>query len=672
MKKAAFVVALFSLLSGTVAAQSIGKSLAFAQIASGGNWETVINIANRGTTTYTGLLNLYTMSATGTPLQWNPSVNGMKISNGRLSILIPAGSMQTLTITAADLETGFATISPAAPSDADQTSFIEGSLTYYYFSGKDVVDSIGVEPSAPTYLTTIPFDNFSEIAFALANTNAKTASVNLSVYAASSPGQVLGTTVISLAQNAHVAEYLSQVFAGIQDGTPGRLEIECDIPIYGLALTQAGSQFSSLSFQPAVRAYTWTENFTPTGTLKTGTMSLSLSGSLLQYQKTTMTPSQEAPRLITGIFSGGDFTTVDYDQTAGQVRYWRFSAFSLSMSSIVGTVKIYSLTPSYSYLGQGTVTLVAASTSPANTRIVQRALAQTGLAMGQASTVMQSQYLMVLAKMSGSTSCQALPGGGSVQAGASTLSVFYDANCTRPYVVSTPTIQANNGVLNVSETAIYYGLTGKNLGSMAMIETADFGAFNGTISLNGMATFTPAGGGQTAQLGMYCTLKSTGVGQCGGGIVQDFTDLGISIGAVTPLTLTYDPESSASPMTFTGGGVAVTGPMKSLTLTSPSAMSLAIQGGTAFGVSSASGGAAGFELFPPTPTGWTLTDLAHDARFEMNVIDNQTRNLTLKITQISTGAILATGSIDQSGSGSITWSDSTVSSVVNWLADSTK
>jgi hypothetical protein len=122
-------------------------------------------------------------------------------------------------------------------------------------------------------------------------------------------------------------------------------------------------------------------------------------------------------------------------------------------------------------------------------------------------------------------------------------------------------------------------------------------------------------------------------------------------------------------MTFIGGGSVVTGPIGSLTLTNPSPTSLVIQGGTAFTSTVASGGAAGFELFPPTPTAWTLIDGAHDAQIQISVDDDATRNLTVKITRISTGSTLASGTLDQSGSGTITWSDGSAAMVVNWVLE---
>jgi uncharacterized protein (TIGR03437 family) len=95
-----------------------------------------------------------------------------------------------------------------------------------------------------------------------------------------------------------------------------------------------------------------------------------------------------------------------------------------------------------------------------------------------------------------------------------------------------------------------------------------------------------------------------------------------------------------------------------------------IQGGTPYTSTTASGGTAGTGLFPPTPTGWTLTDAAHDEQFQISVIDNTTRALSLTITQVSTGHNLATGSIDQSGTGTITYSDGSTGTITSWtLAD---
>jgi hypothetical protein len=152
---------------------------------------------------------------------------------------------------------------------------------------------------------------------------------------------------------------------------------------------------------------------------------------------------------------------------------------------------------------------------------------------------------------------------------------------------------------------------------------------------------------------------------CAGGIAQDFPALGLAIGAVTPLSLTVGTTVTA-PVPFIGGGTAVTGPLGSLTLTNPNPTSLVVQGGTAFATTTASGSSGAFELFPPTPTSWTLTDTAHDEEFQIALASNTTRELNITIFQVSTNATLATGKIDQSGSGTITYSDGTMAAITNW------
>ena len=310
--------------------------------------------------------------------------------------------------------------------------------------------------------------------------------------------------------------------------------------------------------------------------------------------------------------------------------------------------------------------------APSASLIAQHALAETGLAIGQASTVLQSQLTIAFALLEKESYCTVLPGGGSVRTGGGNTSatVYYDNTCTKPYVATGTglTKTASNNQLVIGETATYYSLTGTVIGTMAITETTIVGT--NTTNVYGVGLFTAAFGAQTpVQLGVYCTVTPSS-GSCAGGIAQDFPALGVAIGAVTPLTLAVDGNNQDAPVTFTGGGSTVTGPLGSLKLTNPSATSLVIQGGTALGTTTCSGGAAEFVLFPPTPTAWTLADAAHDQTFSISVVSNTVRNLTFTITQISTGATLATGAIDQSGSGTLTYSDGTTVTVTNWaLAD---
>jgi len=313
---------------------------------------------------------------------------------------------------------------------------------------------------------------------------------------------------------------------------------------------------------------------------------------------------------------------------------------------------------------------------PANL-VAERAMAQTGLAIGLASTVLQSQLAILQAIVNQETSCTALPGGGSVlsNGGGSTVTVYYGASCTQPYIVATPNTSTTQGSFGseyvIAETAVYYGLNGASIGTMTLNEAA-FGSNGGSgINVYGLGIFTPVSGAHTpVQLGLYCAIGGTTSAQCAGGIAQDFPVLGVAVGAVTPLTLALNLDDATAPVNFTGGGSTVTGAIGSLTLTNPSPTSLVIQGGAAFATTTSSGGAAEFSLFPPTPTAWTLADSAHDQEFSISVVNNTARNLTFKITESATGGTLAIGAIDQSGSGNITYSDGSTAIITNWtIAD---
>jgi hypothetical protein len=300
--------------------------------------------------------------------------------------------------------------------------------------------------------------------------------------------------------------------------------------------------------------------------------------------------------------------------------------------------------------------------------VAEHALAQTGLAIGLASTVLQSQIAILEAVVEQSSSCVALTGGGSVlsNGNGTAVTIYYGPDCNQPYIVATPNTTSTDSSFVIAETAVYYGLSGTEIGTMTLNETATFNQ-DGSVNLYGLGIFTPLSGARTpVQLGLYCAIASATSAQCGGGIAQNFPALELAIGAVTPLNLSLNLSDSTAPVTFTGGGSALSGATGSLTLTNPSPTSLVIKGGTAFATTTSSGGAAEFSLFPPTPTAWTLADPAHDQVFSISVASNTARNLTMKITQPGRGGTLAIGAIDQSGSGTITYSDGSTATITNW------
>jgi len=310
------------------------------------------------------------------------------------------------------------------------------------------------------------------------------------------------------------------------------------------------------------------------------------------------------------------------------------------------------------------------SQQTAGTLVTQRAMAQAALGIGLQSTGMQSQLVIGLTLLLGAqTTCSALPDGGSYKSGSSptAVTVYYDTNCTQPYIATSPsttvTTSASGNTFVISEIATYYGLNGAAIGTVTTTQTID-ASLSSTLTVYGLGVFTPSGGARTpVQLGAYCSFPSTGTtAQCGGGIAQDFPALGLALGGVTPFTLNMTAQNP----TFSGGGTVFTGSTGSLLLANTSPGSLVVQGGAVYGTNTATGGASAFVLFPPAPTAWTITDSAHDQQCQIAVTSSATRTSTLTITQISTGNALATATLDQSGSGTIIYSDGSNAAITNW------
>ncbi len=322
-----------------------------------------------------------------------------------------------------------------------------------------------------------------------------------------------------------------------------------------------------------------------------------------------------------------------------------------------------------------TATVSHAPAVPAALALAERLVTQEGLAIALASNVLQTQLLIVEDGSADSPAgCTALAGGGSHAvsgwAGSPdsrtlTETVYYDGACAQPYLTAQATAAASGDDETVTATVAYTGTAGGSLGSMMTNAHASFAGAG--ISLEGTGTFTRKGAGPVS-LGLACTSQSGTVLDCQGGVSQDFPALKKAIGSVTPLTLTIGGDVS-EPITFQGSGnsSAVSAP-GTLSIASPDATTLALQGATPkSGAIVTAGQAGGFVLFPPTPTGWTITDTADDVAFAISVTDDTNRSLTGTITRQSTKKTLATLAVDRSGTGTITYAGQKPLPVGSWM-----
>jgi hypothetical protein len=316
------------------------------------------------------------------------------------------------------------------------------------------------------------------------------------------------------------------------------------------------------------------------------------------------------------------------------------------------------------------------------TLVEQRILTQEGLAIALASTVLQSQLAILVYSEEGSTGCETLTGGTgsakliSKQTVDSTtykavVTVYFDSACKIPYIMANATVTKSSSGITVAETADYTQQTGTALGTMTLNESA-FISDAGITGVSGLGQFAPTSGAPTVNLGLECQLPTKSPPPpfpCSGGIAQNFPELKTALASVTPLDLKLKKSGSSYSVSFEGKkSEMVSGALGALSITAPTDTSLGI-GGTykKYGSAATEGSAAQFSLFPPTPTLWSIKDTANDTMFSIAVTSDTTRTSTGTVSQISTGNILATFDVDQSGTGSITYSDKSSEPITSWL-----
>jgi hypothetical protein len=314
------------------------------------------------------------------------------------------------------------------------------------------------------------------------------------------------------------------------------------------------------------------------------------------------------------------------------------------------------------------------------TAINIRILAQQGLAIALASNVLQSQVTVLIDSIDTGSGCIPMSAGtGSskilrkVVSGAVTssmITIYYDAGCTHPYIESHAHIVTTGSTYAISEEADYVGTTGAPLGVLRVVEAAVISKFH--VVVHGTGTFTPRDGAPVVHLGLSCAIPAGNVPppfECEGGIAQTFPHLGVSLGSVTPITLTLKAAgtseyvanfaSSRSTMERAAPGA--------LSIGTTSNSLLRVTGeGTTFTSDVTTGTAARFALFPPTPTHWTITDEATKVVFAISVLNNATRQLQGSVSTTS-GKKLAQLKVDRSGTGSIIYTGGATDTITSWL-----
>jgi hypothetical protein len=314
------------------------------------------------------------------------------------------------------------------------------------------------------------------------------------------------------------------------------------------------------------------------------------------------------------------------------------------------------------------------------------------LGLGLASTTFWTQFVMLIyPNLLPKNTCTALSSGGSRDGainvllfehnhsnskGKSAVDFYFDSKCKKQYIAETYEYQSSPK--SESATMTYTGVTGFKLGKFDLAPVVAKKGKN--VEVSGIGTFTPSSGA-AANIGFACEIVGIASGSsdadakskkttipCSYGIAQKFPSLGQSLASLTTMKL-KSGFSGKSSVAFVGEqSETVTSPDK-LTVTSPAIYKLAISGNQqkSYGTAAPQGSSATYALFPPPPTSWSIQDKAHDIAFSTAVTDNKTRGSKGAITQISTGKTLATFTVDQSGTGSIKYSDGSTAAITSWI-----
>jgi hypothetical protein len=276
--------------------------------------------------------------------------------------------------------------------------------------------------------------------------------------------------------------------------------------------------------------------------------------------------------------------------------------------------------------------------------------------------------------------CSGLPGGGSAKLIEATpkksqiegvVDLYYDSHCTKRFIAADVGLIFNHHSLKLpaTVTAAYAGPTGGKLGTMTLDDTIVISGK--AVRLTAIGSFVPAKGRAAVSLGLICNTPAgskTEIAQhCQVGVAQDFPALKLALASITPVQRVVHVAGNSYTVTFTGSGSLVSGAIGGLSVVAASPNKLGILGASEADGRARLAGSAEYGLFPPMPAGWTVTDKAAGTRFSINVASDTLRNWVGSITKISNRTPLATFSVDQSGTGTISYSDGSRAAVTAWM-----
>ena len=321
------------LITSGIAGQNLPqKDLTFAQVAAGPEIETVISVTNPAGSHYLGTVDFWS----GSNEPWSPFVNGERVIGSVLPLRVEPGETMVLRITDDSLTTG-AVLLKATSAALD--NFIEGNLTYLIDG--DHFDSVGIAPAIEFYRSAIPFEEFSAVALALANSSIDEISV-VRLRLIDSSGQEQESVTQVLSERSHQARFLFEIFSSRIE--KGKVEIEATRPIIGTAVTLNKGEISSLPMLPSPVAYDLRTDTGPE--LDRAEMVFWVEGTFVKgYVRFFEIDAEPVPNsetyLVTGTLENGELRLTQYglEDSLGEdvVSYLKVENFTFDRKTWTGT-----------------------------------------------------------------------------------------------------------------------------------------------------------------------------------------------------------------------------------------------------------------------------------------------------------------------------------------------
>jgi len=249
------------------------------------------------------------------------------------------------------------------------------------------------------------------------------------------------------------------------------------------------------------------------------------------------------------------------------------------------------------------------------------------------------------------------------------IEVYYDNECKKVFIHAPLTVHpTDQSSISFTEVATFYSPVGAILGKLTVNAS---GAKSDTdVNLTGTGSFVPSNGGVHVQFGLACAFPTVLAGAkpfvCNGAVVASFNafkfDLGLSSTLTTKVTEVGCHRfvgSFKGTEQLVGGpfgklGVSLKGDTVSITGPAVSLGTMTIAGTERLGTS-------------PSLVSWTVTDARHDLVASVNSDTGSTNGFTGVVKDTVTGKKLATFSVDQSGSGSMVFSNNQKVTITSWI-----